>query len=619
MGKRYLQKQLALGLKLYETQQRNGIQDSAFAADLLGLDKCLQEKRYDDAKSFGDIISLRVKSSKRHSWLFRIGEFIFTLAAALLIAGVIRQTWFELYEIPTGSMRSTFKEQDRVLVSKSAFGLNTPFYTGHLTFLPNRVKRGTIVVVTGDGLDLPDVDTYYFGLFPGKKRYVKRCAALPGDTVYFYGGDLFCLTEEGTLIRVKSDPLLKAREYIPFISSFEGRVEAAQPAPFTRQRVYLLKHMDKAVGRIEINPDGTISSRILQGDTWTPEFSGSKTAPQTIGEFYGIDNFATCRLLRKEQLPQEARRLGYEDNGALCWLELHHSPTLPPSGRPKQSSFPFVVTSVTWIPLHQEECERLMRGLYTARLVVKNDRLYRYHYEGEPHHTISLPTSIPDGCYEFYNGTAYEIGFGGHEAPLAASHPLYPKSIKELCFWFNAGIDASADVLVPTSQHMPTRFAYFNNGDLFVMGEKVFEKGNPILAAFDEKEIARQTKDYSYFAFQDAGSPEQEPSPVAFMQNFGFKVPENYYLLLGDNPAMSVDSRFFGPVPQQNLQGTPVLLFWPFGPRWGQPTQPYTPLSPFSLAFITITGVSYAVYVVVSRRRTRQRIQKLRQESSSDL
>lgn len=256
-----------------------------------------------------------------------------------------------------------------------------------------------------------------------------------------------------------------------------------------------------------------------------------------------------------------------------------------------------------------------MHGLYTARLVIKDERLFRYHYEGEPHHTIPLPTSIPDGCYEFYNGIAYQIGWGGHETRLDPSHPIYPKTIKELIFWFNAGIDATPEVLVPTSQHMPTRFAYFNNGDLFVMGEKVFDKGSPLLTAFSDREMARQAKDYSYFAFQDAGSPELEKSPVEFMSHFGFEVPDNQYLLLGDNPAMSVDSRFFGPVPQENLQGTPILLFWPFGPRWGCPTQPYTPLSPYSLAFIAITVIAYTTYVIVSQSRMHRRLHRLKEGS----
>ncbi|NDE83085.1 MAG: S26 family signal peptidase, partial [Chlamydiia bacterium] len=41
-------------------------------------------------------------------------DLAITLVLALCAAVVIRQTWFELYEIPTGSMRPTLKEKDRV-------------------------------------------------------------------------------------------------------------------------------------------------------------------------------------------------------------------------------------------------------------------------------------------------------------------------------------------------------------------------------------------------------------------------------------------------------------------------------------------------------------------------
>jgi signal peptidase I len=46
------------------------------------------------------------------------------------------------------------------------------------------------------------------------------------------------------------------------------------------------------------------------------------------------------------------------------------------------------------------------------------------------------------------------------------------------------------------------------------------------------------------------------------------------YLALGDNHAMSGDSRQFGFVPEDNLKGGVSFLFWPPGPRLGQPAQP---------------------------------------------
>lgn len=44
--------------------------------------------------------------------------------------------------------------------------------------------------------------------------------------------------------------------------------------------------------------------------------------------------------------------------------------------------------------------------------------------------------------------------------------------------------------------------------------------------------------------------------------------PKDYFAL-GDNSYNSSDSRFWGPVPEQNLLGTGYFVYWPLGPHWG--------------------------------------------------
>jgi signal peptidase I len=41
------------------------------------------------------------------------------------------------------------------------------------------------------------------------------------------------------------------------------------------------------------------------------------------------------------------------------------------------------------------------------------------------------------------------------------------------------------------------------------------------------------------------------------------RVPEDSVFCMGDNRANSRDSRFFGPVPYENIEGEAFVTFWP--------------------------------------------------------
>src|SRR5678815_2390316 len=84
-----------------------------------------------------------------------------------LIVFSIRSSLADWNDVPTGSMKPTILEGDRVFVNKLAYDLKVPFTTLHIAEWSNP-RRGDIVV--------------FYSPHDGK-RLVKRVVGLPGDTV----------------------------------------------------------------------------------------------------------------------------------------------------------------------------------------------------------------------------------------------------------------------------------------------------------------------------------------------------------------------------------------------------------------------------------------------------
>lgn len=538
----------------------------------------------------------------RSTW-DRLRNGTLSLLCALMIALPIRLMWFEFYSIPTGSMRPTLKEGDYLVVSKTDFGINMPFRSGHFLFDPELALRGAIVVWTGENMGMPDDDAMYFYVIPGKKQYIKRLIGKPGDTLYFYGGKIYGVDREGREIaELREASYFQALEHIPFIR-FEGRVETPNPT------TAVLYQMNQEIAKLSMNSFGGVSGNLVAQE--------GHVAPAQYADFWGFKNYGMGRLLTKSQVEEmhPGALAGVEPG--LLYLEIFHHPGVQ-GAKAKRDEMgrvrPALNVAVSLLPLNQEHLGRIAAHMTTCRFEVKDGKVYQF---GSGYHNAGarpeLP-NVPDGVYEIQDGKASKVllgsapswlptlFWGGVTKALPKDHPLSQAAPEHIQTLYNFGFQWFNYYAPSPNAPLPSRYVYFRDGDLYLMGGAVLYKNDQALTAFLKNELQKQaisTSTRPYFPFQDQGPPD-----LATIKKYGITVPDKTYLLMGDNHAMSADSRQFGFVPQDNLRGGASFHFWPAGDRWGRHPQAVTKhLTAPNVTVLGIAAVAGALSYLWARRR----------------
>ncbi|PAW82770.1 MAG: signal peptidase I [Pedosphaera sp. Tous-C6FEB] len=113
----------------------------------------------------------RWKPAARRFWL----EWLKPCLVIVLVTTALRSALADWNDVPTGSMKPTILEGDRVWVNKLAYDLKVPFTTWHLAEWGDP-QRGEVVV--------------FFSPANGE-RMIKRIVGLPGDTVELRNNRLF--------------------------------------------------------------------------------------------------------------------------------------------------------------------------------------------------------------------------------------------------------------------------------------------------------------------------------------------------------------------------------------------------------------------------------------------
>lgn len=146
----------------------------------------------------------------------------------LVLAAVLfslRSSLADWNDVPSGSMKPTLVEGDRIFVNKLAYDLKVPFTTWHLAEWGGP-SRGEVVV--------------FFSPYDGT-RLVKRVIGLPGDTVEMRAGRLFLNGEQVPEIPIDPSAIahMAGKERVSRFYSFEqlpGKQHAKADMPFVQSR-----------------------------------------------------------------------------------------------------------------------------------------------------------------------------------------------------------------------------------------------------------------------------------------------------------------------------------------------------------------------------------------------
>lgn len=201
-------------------------------------------------------------TKEKRAALLRDVRHLVLMAAVILTARSVLADW---YVVPTGSMKPTILEGDRVFVWKSAYQIRVPFSRIRL-FSTGTPRRGDVVVVRNpDGGSIP---------------FVKRLIGLPGDVVELKNE---VLTINGEVMPIKLLPPLAADDGETVLFGTEELTGRSHPVRILPDRPAF-----RNFGPITV-PDGEV---FVMGDnrdeSRDARFFGTRPASDLLGRAVGI-------------------------------------------------------------------------------------------------------------------------------------------------------------------------------------------------------------------------------------------------------------------------------------------------------------------------------------------
>ena len=258
------------------------------------------------------------KPKKKETWWEAL---IFAIIAATLIRWAI----MEAYVIPTPSMEGSLLVGDYLFVSKLHYGPRTPITPLQLPFTHRRFYGTQDVPSYSDAIQLPQFripgfsevkrnDAVVFN-YPAeleypldlREFYIKRCVAIPGDTLYIEDADLFingeaALVPEGIQFSyyIKTKQLIRDRVFEEYniwdVIQDRGNGYIVQASPSDIKRMKSLPFIEDI-----------IFSPIYQSNGITPRdssYNNESTYPKSPATNWNIDFFGPLVVPQEGQTIQ---------------------------------------------------------------------------------------------------------------------------------------------------------------------------------------------------------------------------------------------------------------------------------------------------------------------------
>ena len=140
------------------------------------------------------------RQPRKLGWRFAL----LAVLAAVLVSGLIRSLWLDVYYIPSASMEPLFGAGDRILVSRTAFE-SEPIRRGDVVVFAGRGSFAPLNSGAGPLQEAAAAAGHWLGLSGSDTTYVKRVIGLPGDHV------VCC--DAGKRLTVNGQPLVEPYLY----------------------------------------------------------------------------------------------------------------------------------------------------------------------------------------------------------------------------------------------------------------------------------------------------------------------------------------------------------------------------------------------------------------------